>query len=167
MRRIPTALSLLLTVAIAGCALTPTLESYRPKNADETAIVSTLLKIPYGMKDKALDVLLLPYAGDVYVGNFNKYLGAAGPFAPLTISRAELRSLYTELFRSSKSLSMDVKNFRLNVTGERAVAFARTELLLTGEGGKPQEKERLYINDVTWRMRRTAAGWKIVEEIWD
>ncbi len=161
------ALSLLLTVAIAGCAMTQKLESYRPKDADESAIVATLLKIPYGVKTKAVDVLLLPYAEDVYVGNFSKYVGAAGPSAPLTINRAELRHVYSELFRFAKTLSMDVKDFRLTVTGERAVALARTELLVTQEGGSRQEREQLFVNDVTWRMRRTAAGWKIVEEFWN
>jgi len=166
MRRTPTALSLLLAVAITGCAMSPKLESYRPKNADESAIVSTLLKIPYGVKARALDILLQPYAEDVYVGNFFKYLGVASPTAPLSISRADLRGTYAELFRASKETSMDVKDFRLSVTGERAVALARTELLLTHEGGKREEREQLFVNDVTWRLRRTAAGWKIVEEIW-
>jgi hypothetical protein len=167
MRGIRTALSLLLVVAIVGCATGSTLESYRPKNTEETAIVSALLKIPYGVKTKALDILLLPYAGDVFVGNFNKYVGAVGGSAPLTVSKAELRSLYAELFRNSKTLSMDVKDFRLNVMGERAVVLATTELMLTSEGGKREEKERLLVNEVTWRLRRTAAGWKIVEEIWN
>lgn len=166
MRRTPTALSLLLAVAITGCAVSPKLESYRPKDADESAIVSTLLKIPYGIKAKALDVLLLPYAEDVYVGHFYKYLGVASPTAPLSISRADLRVAYAGLFRASKEISMDVKDFRLSITGERAVALARTELLLTHEGGRREEKEQLFINDVTWRLRRTAGGWKIVEEIW-
>jgi ketosteroid isomerase-like protein len=46
------------------------------------------------------------------------------------------------------------------------VALARTELLLKHEGGRRDEKEQLFVNDVTWRLRRTAGGWKIVEEIW-
>lgn len=166
MTRTLTALSLLLSLAIAGCAMSPKLESYRPKDADENAIVSTLRKIPYGMNARSLDILLQPYAEDVYVGNFHKYLGVAGPSAPLSISRRDLRGVYTELFRASKDISMDVKNFRLSVTGERAVALARTELLLKHEGGRRDEKEQLFVNDVTWRLRRTAAGWKIVEEIW-
>jgi len=167
MRRTVTVLSLLLALAIAGCATLPKLESYRPKNADESAIVSTLLKIPYGVKARALDVLLQPYAEDVYVGNFHKYLGVAGPTAPLTISRADLRGVYTDLFRASKDIAMDVKDFRLDVvTGEHAVALARTELLLKYEAGRREVKEQVFVNDVTWRLRRTAAGWKIVEEIW-
>ena len=167
MRRTLTALSPLLALAIAGCAMSPKLESYRPKDADENAIVSTLLKIPYGIKARALDVLLQPYAEDVYVGNFFKYLGVARPTAPLSISKADLRVTYAELFRASKDISMDVKDFRLSVTGERAVALARTELLLKHEGGRRDEKEQLFVNDVTWRLRRTAGGWKIVEEIWN
>ena len=167
MRRTLTALSPLLALAIAGCAMSPKLESYRPKDADENAIVSTLRKIPYGMSARSLDILLQPYAEDVYIGNFSKYVGVAGPSAPLSISRAALRGVYTELFRASKDISMDVKDFRLSVTGERAVALARTELLLKHEGGRRDEKEQLFVNDVTWRLRRTAGGWKIVEEIWN
>jgi len=167
MRRTPTALSLLLAVAITGCAMSPKLESYRPKNADESAIVSTLLKIPYGMKARSLDVLLQPYAEDVYVGNFYKYLGVAGPNAPLSVSKVDLRGAYSDLFRASKDISMDVKDFRLTSVSESwAVVEARTELLLKYEGGRSQAKERLFVNDVTWKLRRTAAGWKIVEEIW-
>lgn len=166
MRRTLTALCPLLALAIAGCVMLPKLESYRPKNADESAIVSTLLKIPYGVKARALDILLQPYAEDVYVGHFYKYLGVASPTAPLSISRVDLRGAYAELFRASKEISMDVKDFRLSITGERAVALARTELLLKHEGGRREEREQLFINDVTWRLRRTAAGWKIVEEIW-
>jgi len=145
----------------------PKLESYRPKDADETAIVSTLLKIPYGIKARALDILLQPYAEDVYVGSFYKYLGVAGPTAPLSVSRADLRSAYSELFRASKDITMEVKDFRLSVTGERASALARTELQLRYEGGRGLAKEQMFVNDVTWRLRRTAAGWKIVEEIWE
>ena len=166
MRRALTVLSPLLALAMAGCAISQKLETYRPKNADEGAIVSTLLKIPYGIKSRALDVLLQPYAEDVYVGNFYKYLGVASPTAPVSISRADLRRVYTDLFRASKDISMDVKNFRLSVAGDHAVALATTELLLRQEGGKREEREQLYVNDVTWRLRRTAAGWKIVEEIW-
>jgi len=167
MRRTLAALSPLLALAIAGCAMLPKLESYRPKDADETAIVSTLLKIPYGIKARALDILLQPYAEDVYVGSFYKYLGVAGPTAPLSVSRADLRSAYSELFRASKDITMEVKDFRLSVTGERASALARTELQLRYEGGRGLAKEQMFVNDVTWRLRRTAAGWKIVEEIWE
>ena len=166
MRRTLAALSPLLALVIAGCAMLPKLESYRPKDADETAIVSTLLKIPYGMKARALDILLQPYAEDVYVGSFYKYLGVASPTAPLSISRADLRGAYSELFRASKDINMEVKDFRLSVTGERASALARTELVLRNEGGKGLAKEQTFVNDVTWRLRRTAGGWKIVEEIW-
>jgi len=166
MRRALTVLSPLLALAMAGCAISQKLETYRPKNADEGAIVSTLLKIPYGIKARALDVLLLPYAEDVHIGNFHKYLGVAGPSAPLSISRADLRGVYTELFRASKDITMDVKDFRLSVAGEHAVALARTELLLKYEAGRRDVREQVFVNDVTWRLRRTAAGWKIVEEIW-
>jgi ketosteroid isomerase-like protein len=73
---------------------------------------------------------------------------------------------YSELFRASKEISMDVKDFRLTRGGDRAVAEARTELLLKLEGGRREKKDQVFVNDVTWRLRRTPGGWKIVEEIW-
>lgn len=160
------ALAFCLALAAAGCATNPQLDSYRPKDQDEAQIVSLLMRIPNGVKAKSLDLIMLPYADDVYVGNFQKYLGAAGPTAPLSISKAELREVYTQIFRGAKDISMDVKDFRLHLSGDRAVAEARTELLFKREAGRREPKEDLYRNDVTWRMRRTPAGWKIVEEIW-
>jgi len=160
------ALALLSVLVVPGCATSVKMESYKPKNADEAAIVSTLLRIPYGIKSRLMDVLMQPYADDVYVGNFQKYLGVAGPTAPLSISKKDLREVYTELFRASKEISMDVKDFQLTVTGERATAEATTELLLKLEGGRREAKQQVFVNGVTWRLRRTAGGWKIVEEIW-
>jgi hypothetical protein len=156
---------ILLAFAAAGCAST-TLDTYRPKDRDEAQIVGVLLRIPEGIKGRSLPLIMLPYAEDVYIGNFHKYLGVASPTAPLSVSKADLRLVYSELFRASKDISMVVKDFRLTLSGDRAVAEARTELLLKLEGGRKEQKEQVYVNYVTWRLRRTPGGWKIVEEIW-
>lgn len=167
MRQRVVAIALWLALAASGCATGPSLESYRPKDPEEAQIVATLLRIPNGIKARSLDLILVPYAEDVYVGNFQKYLGVAGPGAPLSLSKRDLRDVYGQVFRNAKDVSMDVKDFRLHVSGDRAVAEARTELLFKMEAGRKEEREQLYRNDVTWRMRRTPAGWKIVEEIWE
>jgi hypothetical protein len=156
---------ILVAFATAGCAST-NLDTYRPKDQDEAQIVSMLLRIPEGIKGRSVSLVTLPYAEDVYVGNFQKYLGVASPTAPLSLSKADLRTAYFELFRSVKDISMDVKDFRLTRSGDRAVAEARTELLLKLEGGRKERKEQVFVNDVTWRLRRTPGGWKIVEETW-
>ena len=155
-----------LIVLLSSCASHPSLGSYQPKNQNEAIVVSTLLKIPNGIKARDLDLILQPYADDVYVGNFNKYLGVAGPTAPLSISKADLRSVYTQVFRSAKEVEMDVKDFQLTLTGDRAVAQAATELLFKVERGRKEAGKEIFRNEVTWRLRRTPAGWKIVEEIW-
>lgn len=160
------AAGLWLAVTVSGCTTSSTLEGYRPKNPDEALVVSTLLKIPNGIKGRSLDLLMQPYAENVYVGNFQKYLGVAGPTAPLSISKSELRSVYAEVFRGAKDVSMDVKDFSLTLTGDHATVLARTELLFKIEAGRREAKQQLFVNDVTWRLRRTPAGWKIVEEIW-
>ena len=157
---------LLLALAISGCAGSSTLEAYRPKGQDEAQLVSILMRIPNGIKAKSLDLIMKPYAADVYVGNFQKYLGVASPTAPLSISKSELRDVYSQIFRNAKDVSMDVKEFRVTVTGDHAVAQARTELLYKFEAGRREAKQQLFVNDVTWRLRRTPAGWKIVEEVW-
>ncbi len=157
---------LLLALAISGCAGSSTLEAYRPKGQDEAQLVSILMRIPNGIKAKSLDLIMQPYAADVYVGNFQKYLGVASPTAPLSISKSELRDVYSQIFRNAKDVSMDVKEFRVTVTGDHAVAQARTELLYKFEAGRREAKQQLFVNDVPWRLRRTPAGWKIVEEIW-
>lgn len=157
---------LLLALAISGCAGSSTLEAYRPKGQDEAQLVSILMRIPNGIKAKSLDLIMQPYADNVYVGNFQKYLGVASPTAPLSISKSELRDVYSQIFRNAKDVSMDVKNFQINVSGDHAVAQARTELLYKFEAGRREARQQLFVNDVTWRLRRTPAGWKIVEEIW-
>jgi ketosteroid isomerase-like protein len=154
------------SVFLSGCASSPSLQSYQPKNQDEALVVSALMKIPNGIKFRSLDLILQPYADDVYIGNFQKYLGVAGPTAPLSISKADLRSVYTQVFRGAKEVDMDVKEFQLTVMGDRAVALAATELLFKVERGRKETGKEIYRNEVTWRLRRTPAGWKIVEEIW-
>jgi ketosteroid isomerase-like protein len=62
---------------------------------------------------------------------------------------------------------MDVKDFHLQVRGDRAVAEAKTELLFQQEARRGEARSQVYRNEVTWRLRRTAGGWKIVEEIWE
>lgn len=166
MRHRSLAVAIALALAASGCVSGSSLESYRPKNQDEALVVSMLLKIPNGIKARSVEMILQPYAEDVYVGNFQKYLGVAGPTAPLSISKRDLRGVYTEVFRGAKDVSMDVKNFRISVSGDRAVAEARTELLYKFEAARREAKQELFVNDVTWRLRRTPAGWKIVEEIW-
>ena len=166
MRHYQLAWLLWLIVLLSGCASHPSLVSYQPKNPDEARVVATLLKIPNGIKARDLDLILQPYADDVYVGNFHKYLGVAGPTAPLSISKADLRSVYTQVFRSAKEVEMDVKDFQLTLTGDRAVAQAATELLFKVERGRGEKGKEIFRNEVTWRLRRTPAGWKIVEEIW-
>ena len=160
------AVGLLLALVVSGCVTSSSLESYRAKNQDEAQVVATLLKIPNGIKARSVDMVLQPYAEDVYVGNFQKYLGVAGPTAPLSISKRDLRGVYTEVFRGAKDVSMDVKNFRVSVSGDRAAAEARTEMLYKVEAARREAKQQLFVNDVTWRLQRTPAGWKIVEEIW-
>ncbi|GEM_PF-817985 len=160
------ALGVLLVLAASACVSSSTLEGYRAKNQDEALVVTMLLKIPNGIKAKSVEMLLQPYAEDVYVGNFQKYLGVASPTAPLSISKRDLRGVYAEVFRGAKDISMDVKNFRISLSGDHAVAQARTELLYKFEAGRREARQQLFVNDVTWRLRRTPAGWKIVEEIW-
>ena len=159
------ALSVGLLLTASGCAPV-TIETYKPKDQDEAFIVSSLMRIPNGVKAKSLEIMMQPYADDVYVGNFSKYIGVAGPSAPLNISKRELRAAYTDLFKASKDITMTVKDLRLNVSGNAATAEASTELLLQLEATKKEERQQTYRNDVLWRMRRTAGGWKIVEEIW-
>ncbi len=158
-------LSFGLMLAASACA-PQTIETYKPKDQDEAIIVSMLMRIPDGIKARSVDLILQPYADNVYVGNFQKYIGVAGPTAPLSLSKRDLRMAYTDLLKSSKNISMIVRDFQLNVSGNRAVAEARTELILHVEAAKKEERQRTFLNDVLWRMQHTAAGWKIVEEIW-
>jgi ketosteroid isomerase-like protein len=149
---------------VSGCAQR-TLESYRPKNPDEELVIATLQKIKNGINTKSLDVLMQPYADDVYIGNFHKYIGVARHIGYRTTTKADLRTAYGQLFEYAKDVSLDFKDFQLTVVGDRAVAEARTELLLKLQAGRREAREDLLRNDVTWRLRRTPAGWKIMEEV--
>ena len=158
------AATLWLTLAAAGCTGI-TLESYQPRDHDEALVVATLRRIPAGIKAKSVETLMQAYADDVYVGNFNRYLGVATDRSALRIGKAELRQAYIQVFRSVKELSMDVKDFRLSLHGDRAVAECYTELLAKVEAGRHESKQDLIRNEVTWRLKRGPMGWRIQEEI--
>jgi ketosteroid isomerase-like protein len=149
----------------ASCA-TNTLQSYKPRDNDETLIVATLMKIPNGLKAKSVEILMQAYADDLYVQNFNKYLGVATDTSTIRIGKPELRQAYIQVFRSTiKEISMDVKDFRLVVNGDRAVAEGLTELLTKSEAGRKESREQVIVNEVTWRLKRGPLGWRIQEEI--
>lgn len=154
-----------LVLAVSGCVAAGNLETYRPKSPEEAQIVSVLLKIPRGLDSKSLELVMQPYADDLYVGNLHKYLRVSGPTALVSGSKADMRAVYREMFRDFQEFSLDVKNFRLTVSGDRAVAEARTELLYKTGGGRREKKEDVLRNDVLWRLRNTPLGWKIVEQI--
>jgi ketosteroid isomerase-like protein len=156
--------SLWLALIVAGCAGT-TLQSYQPKNNDESLIVAALMRIPAGINSKSVEILLQAYADDVYVGNFNKYLGVATDRSAYRIGKPELRQAYTQTFRSVKEISMEVKEFHLTLQGDRAVAEAFTELTVKQEAGRKEAKQELVRNEVTWRLRRGPLGWRIQEEV--
>ena len=158
------AATLWLTLAAGGCAST-TLESYKPRDNDEALIVTTLRKIPAGIQAKSVEILMQAYADDVYVANFNRYLGVATDRSALRIGKAELRQAYTQIFRSVKEISMDIKEFRLNLQGDRAVAECYTEILTKIEAGRKESKQDLIRNEVTWRLKRGPMGWRVQEEI--
>ena len=153
---------------ISGCLSSTNLQVYQPKDEEESRVVSSLRRIPNGINSRSVDLLMQAYADDVYVANFHKYMGVAGPTAPLSLSKADLREAYTQMFRAVKDVSMEVKDFRVvSVSGDRAVAEASTELIFKFEVGRGESRKGdAYRNDVTWRLRRTPAGWKIVEEVW-
>ena len=158
------AAALWLALVVAGCAGT-SLQSYKPKNDDETLVVAALMKIPTGVNTKSVEVIMQPYDDDLYVGNFHKYLGVAGAQASMRIGKPELRQAYTQVFRSVKEISMDVRDFRLHLQGDRAVAEAWTEMLIKVEAGRRESKQDVVRNEVTWRLKRGPMGWRIYEEI--
>jgi ketosteroid isomerase-like protein len=160
-----TAMTLSVALIATGCA-SMSLKSYKPKTDDETRIVSILMRISKGMEIKSIEVLMLPYADDVYIGNFQKYIGLSSPGAPTRVSKLELTQAYVQLFKSTKELSMDVTDFRLTVSGDRAVAEGRLEILYKIEAGRKEARSDYIRNDVTWRLKRTPLGWKIAEEVY-
>ena len=160
-----TAITLCVALIATGCAST-SLKSYKPKTDEETRVVSVLMRISKGMESKSMEVLMQPYADDVYIGNFQKYIGVSSPGAPTRISKLELAQAYLQLFKSTKELSMDITEFRLTVSGDRAVAEGRVEILYKIEAGRKEARSDYIRNDVTWRLKRTPLGWKIVEEVY-
>lgn len=155
-----------LALVLAACA-PATIQNYKAKTPDETQIVSQLVKIPNGLKARNLELMMQPYADDVYVANFSKYLGVAGPTAPLSISKPDLRAAYGQILRSVNEISMDVKDLKFTVTGDRATVEATTELLFQQQRGRREAKQGdVYRNEVIWRLKRTPVGWRIFEEVW-
>ena len=155
-----------LMLLLEACAPV-TLQNYKAKDPVEAQIVGQLTKIPNGLNARNIELMMQPYADDVFVANFSKYLGVAGPTAPLSISKPELRAAYGQILRSVNEISMDVKDLRLTVTGDRATAEAATELLFKQERGRKESKQgEVYRNEVTWRLKRTPLGWRIFEEVW-
>lgn len=166
MKRRFVAVALWFALAASGCAGV-SLESYTPKNGDEANIVATLKRIPNGIKARSVDIVMQAYADDLYVGNFNRFLGVANDPSATRIGKPELRQAYTQVFRAAnvKEISLDVRDLRLIVQGDRAVAEAYTELLTNIEAGRKESRQELFRNEVTWRLRRSPLGWKIHEEI--
>ncbi len=158
--------ALWLALVASGCAGV-SLESYKAKNTDEENIVLTLKRIPNGIKAKSVEILMQAYADDLYVGNFNKFLGVATDTAAIRIGKPELRQAYTQVFRAAnvKEISMDVRDLQLTVQGDRAVVEAYTELFTKVEAGRKESRQEVVRNEVTWRLKRGPLGWKIQEEI--
>ncbi len=154
----------LLALGLSSCASTA-IQSYQPKTQDEALVVAALMKIPNGINERSLDILMQPYADDAYIGNFQKYLGVAAPNAAVTLDKATLRATYAQVLKDVKTMKMSIRDFHLVVTGDRAVAEGRTELYYKIEGGRGEREEQRINNDVLWRLQRTPAGWKIKEEI--
>ncbi len=153
---------------LGGCLNATSMQLYRPKNRDEEQILTTLKKIPAGIENKSLDILRQPYADDLYVGSFQRYLGVAGPLSEISVGKKELMMAYVDLFRAAKDLSVSLIDFHLTVTGDLAAAQARMELRVTREHARGEGGDKdLILNDVTWRLRRTPLGWKIFEEIYE
>jgi ketosteroid isomerase-like protein len=155
--------ALCLLLAVSGCA-SGTLESYKTKDSDEALVVATLMKIQNGIKTKSVELLMQAYADDLYVANFNKYLGVATDTSGARIGKAELRLAYTQVFKAVKDISMEVKDFRLVVQGNRAIAEGSTELLVKVEAGRKEARENLWRNEVTWTLKRGPMGWRVHEE---
>jgi ketosteroid isomerase-like protein len=155
---------LCLVLVVTGCA-SGGLEGYKAKDNDEALIVATLLKIPNGIKAKSVEVVMQAYADELYVGNFNKYLGVATDTSGARIGKAQLRQAYTQVFKAVKDISMNVNDFRLVVQGNRAVAEGTTELFVKVEAGRKESRDNVYRNEVTWTMKRGPMGWRVYEEI--
>jgi hypothetical protein len=154
-------------VLLAGCGGPSKLVSFKPKNQDEAVIASQIMKIQNGINTKSVDLLMQPYAEDVYIGNFHKYLGIAAPDALRSITKSQLRGAYVDLFKAVKEISMEIASFDPTVAGDRANVQARIEMVFKVEKGKGERKKAsdTLVNEVIWRMKKTPEGWKIQEEI--
>ncbi len=159
------AMGLCVALVAMGCAST-SLKTYTPKTEDEARIVSALLRVSKGIETKSLEVTMQPYADDVYIGNFHKYLGISAPGAATRVSKSELAQAYYQLFRATKELSLDITDFKLTVGGDRAVATGRSEILYKIEVGRKESRQEYIRNDVVWTLKRTPLSWKIVEEVY-
>jgi len=53
---------------------------------------------------------------------------------------------------------MDITEFRLTVSGDRAVAEGRMEVLYKLEVGRGEARSDYIRNDVTWRLKRTRSA---------
>ena len=163
-RRLVFCCGLALALLLGGCATT--LEHYKAKSPEESLVLTTLMRIPNGIRAKSVEAIMLAYADDAYIGNFNKFIGVANPGGRNSLKKQELRGVYLDIFKGTKDVSLDVKEFSLSVSGDRAVAQGHTELLLKMEGGRQDKREDIIRNDVLWRLQRTPHGWRIKEEIY-
>jgi ketosteroid isomerase-like protein len=146
------------------------LNAYKAKNQEEALVVAMLQRIPAGVKAKSLDIIMQAYDEDVFVGNFRKYLGVASPDSPATLrGKAQVRQVYSSILSGGgvKDVSLDVRDFKLMVSGNHASAEGWIEMQLKLEAGRREAKDELVRNNVIWRLRRTPAGWKIYEEIFN
>ena len=164
------ALALWFSVAIAmtGCAAN-SIENFKGKNSDETQIAGLIRRIPDGIKARSLNIVMLPYTDDVYIGNFHKYLGIAALGAPIRVSKNELRQVYTQFFKNSKEFSADIRDFQVTVQGDRATAEGLLDVQWQLQGEvkvKKDERQVTIQNPVLWRLRRGPDGWRIYEEIY-
>jgi ketosteroid isomerase-like protein len=159
---------LAVALSLLGCATGTSLTGYTPKTPDEAPLVTTLQRIPNGVKARSVETIMQAYDEDIFVANFHKYLGVAGVGSPTTLrGKDQVRQVYAGILRSVKDISLDVRDFRLSMSGDRAVATGWIEMTMRLEAGRGEAKSELVRNNVTWRMRRTPAGWKIAEEIFE
>jgi hypothetical protein len=148
----------------AGCATT--LENYKAKTPEEAQVLATLMRIPNGLKARSVETILLAYADDAYIGNFHKNIGIANPGARTTMKKADLRYVYADLIKNTIDIALEVKEFRLSIKGDRAVAEGDVEFVIKVEGGRQDKREQVIRNQILWRIQRTPHGWRIKEEIY-
>ncbi len=159
---------LLVLVGVSGC-LANSLDNYKGKSPDETQIALLLKRIPDGIKARSINMIMLPYTEDVYIGNFHKYLGIAALGAPIRISKPELRQVYAMFLKNAKEFEADIRDFQVNVQGDRATAEGLLDVHWKLEGEvkvKKDERQVTLQNPVLWRLRRGPDGWRVYEEIY-